>query len=260
MKKKICGILGFPLKKPRSIPIWKKFIKENKIHATMNEFQIQKKNLNKFLNFIKKDEDFLATAITMPYKTSLFKKVKIKDEHAKFAKSINLIKKIDNKIFGYNTDVFGAHFTISKKIKFFKNICIIGLGGSGNAIFNYLIKKYPNKKYYLISKKIFKKKKRVSIFRKLNHRILEQKMIIINCTPLGSSLKQNLINKTPIPINLFKYINKKSFIFDIIYSPKKTILSGQCKKYNIKFINGLLMNTIQAKKALNIVFNKNLKK
>ena len=43
MKKKICGIVGFPLKKPRSIPIWKKFIKENQINATMNAFEIQKK-------------------------------------------------------------------------------------------------------------------------------------------------------------------------------------------------------------------------
>lgn len=256
MEKKICGIVGFPLKKPRSIPIWKKFIKENQIHATMNGFQIQKKNLKKFMNFIKKDENFLATAITMPYKITLFKEVKIKDEFAKYAKSINLIKKTGNKIVGYNTDVFGAHFSISKEINFFENICIIGLGGSGNAIFNYLLKKYPKKNYYLISRKKYRKRKNVLMFKKFNSAILEKKMIIINCTPLGSSLKRSLVNKTPIPINLFKYINKQSFIFDIIYNPKKTILSKECKKYKIKFINGLLMNTIQAKKALNIVFKK----
>lgn len=254
MKKKICGIVGFPLKKPRSIPIWKKFIKENQINATMNAFEIQKKNLIKFINFIKKDENFLATAITMPYKISLFKEVNIKDEFAKYAKSINLIKKTGNKIFGYNTDVFGAHFTISKEIKFFENICIIGLGGSGNAIFNYLYKKYPKKKYYLISRNKSKKRRNVLVFKKFNSEILEKRMIIINCTPLGSNLKSSLLNKTPIPINLFKNINKKSFIFDIIYNPKKTILGKECKKYKIKFINGILMNTVQAEKALNIVF------
>ena len=29
--KKICGIVGFPLNKPRSISIWKKFFKKKKL-------------------------------------------------------------------------------------------------------------------------------------------------------------------------------------------------------------------------------------
>ena len=45
-------------------------------------------------------------------------------------------------------------------------------------------------------------------------------------------------------------------MFDIIYSPIQTILLKECKLHGLEGINGLRMNTLQAEKALNIVFNK----
>ena len=32
-----CGILGYPLKKPRSIPLWKKYFKQNSINSSMEK-------------------------------------------------------------------------------------------------------------------------------------------------------------------------------------------------------------------------------
>jgi len=256
IKNKICGIVGFPLKNPRSIPIWKKYFKKNKINSSMEEFQIKVSKINSFIKFMKFDEAFLATAVTMPYKLLLYKRVKIEDEFAKYAKSINLIYKKNNILYGYNTDIYGAISSIKNKISKFKTICIIGLGGSGTAIFNYLSKKYKKKLYILITKKKLKYKK-VKIFKGFDKYILAKEMLIINCTPLGSNLNSSLLNKSPVPLNLLSFINKKSFIFDIIYSPKKTILSKKCKKYKIGYINGLFMNTMQAKKALQIVFRNN---
>ena len=78
--------------------------------------------------------------------------------------------------------------------------------------------------------------------------------MIINCTPLGSDLKKKFKNKTPIKKNFLKKIKRKSLIFDIIYSPKLTILSKECKKRKIKYLNGIKMNTLQAVRALNLAF------
>ena len=78
--------------------------------------------------------------------------------------------------------------------------------------------------------------------------------LLINCTPLGSNLRKNYLNKTPINDRIFKYIDKNSTIFDIVYSPKITKLNKQSKKYGVNYLNGLLMNTAQAKRALKIVF------
>ena len=54
---------------------------------------------------------------------------------------------------------------------------------------------------------------------------------------------------------MFPYINKSSFVFDIIYSPKKTLLLV-FKKFKINCTNGIKMNTMQAQKALQFVFKK----
>ena len=62
----------------------------------------------------------------------------------------------------------------------------------------------------------------------------------------------------PIKKNILFYLNKKSVIFDVIYSPKKTILSKYYKKNKIKYFNGLNMNTAQAKRALQIAFGSKL--
>ena len=55
-------------------------------------------------------------------------------------------------------------------------------------------------------------------------------------------------------------MKKNVKVFDIIYSPKITVLSKNCKKLKIKYINGSKMNTIQAVKALNILKKKVLNK
>ena len=73
---------------------------------------------------------------------------------------------------------------------------------------------------------------------------------------MGSSLKKEFKKKIPIKEELIKEISKKSFIFDIIYSPEQTIFIKKCKILGLETINGIRMNTLQAKRALKIVFKK----
>ena len=223
----------------------------------MQKFEVSNSGFNNFLKKIRYSENFLAMAVTMPYKQKIISHLDALDNFATKTKSVNLVVKKKNKLIAYNTDIFGAIESIKHKLKIYNLIVIIGLGGTGTAIFNYLIKTYPNKKFVLISKKNknFFKKKEIVVLKKISKQILNKKALIINCTPLGSSLKKNLVNKTPLNKKNLIYINYKSFIFDIIYSPKKTILNSLCKKNNISYMNGIYMNTIQAKKALKIVFN-----
>lgn len=253
----INGIIGYPLKNPRSIPIWKHFFKKNKIKAGMFKFEIKPSDLKSFIGKIKSNKNFKATAVTMPYKNKIYNYVDKFDNFAKNAKSINLIVKKNKKLFGYNTDVYGANESIKKIINNYKFIIIIGLGGTGSAIFNFLKNRYKNKNFLLVSKK-FKVKKNVKtkVVKNLDKKILLNKSLIINCSPLGSNLKKSFISKSPIKKNLINSINKKSTIFDIIYSPQKTFLSKLLKKNKIKYINGKFMNTVQAIRALEIAFGK----
>ena len=86
---------------------------------------------------------------------------------------------------------------------------------------------------------------------------LKKKQLIINCTPLGSDLKLSFLNKTPLNQNQLKDLHKQSFIFDIVYKPKKTRLAYLCNKFKINYKNGLEMNTYQADIAINLLI-KNL--
>tara|TARA_B100000029_G_scaffold478467_1_gene524570 strand:+ start:255 stop:1043 length:789 start_codon:yes stop_codon:yes gene_type:complete len=255
-KKYICGIVGHPLKKPRSIPIWKKFFKKKKILSSMEKFDIDSNNFHKFISRIKKEKKFLAMAVTMPYKKKIIQYLRSMDSFAKKTRSVNLVVKKAGHLHGYNTDIFGALQSIKKEVNYHDKILIIGLGGTGQAIFNYLRKTFPKKYFILISSKSkrFFKAKNLILKKKLNKDIIKNRLLIINCTPIGSSLKKIFIKSTPIKKEFFKFINNKSFIFDIIYSPKKTVLNKLCKKHNIKYTNGTFMNTVQAERALKIVF------
>ena len=254
----LCGIVGHPLKVPRSIIIWKRYFNKNKISSSMEGFDLKPQHFSKFVEFIKKEKKFLAMAVTMPYKKKILKYLDKLDAYAFKTQSVNLVVKKSKLLLGYNTDVFGAIESIKKEIKLYDNILIIGLGGTGQAIYNFLSKTFKSKSFILISsksKKLFKRKNLILI-KKLNTKIIGKSSLIINCTPLGSSLKKNLIKKTPIKESQFRHINRTSFIFDVVYSPKKTKLSKLCKKYKIRYINGILMNTVQAQRALQIVFGR----
>jgi shikimate dehydrogenase len=248
-----CGIIGYPLKKPRSVKLWKDFFSKKKINSKMLEFNFNKLEFNKKIKKLLIEKEFLASAITMPYKTSIKKYVDVLNETAELSQSVNLIIKFKNKIYGFNTDVYGLLKSLSKNISF-KNIIIVGMGGSGNAIYNYINKKYK-KNFIIISSKKKKYGKNTKLFRALKYAEILQnkKYLIINCTPLGSNLSRKFIEKTPIENFILNKISKKSYVFDIVYKPKKTKLFYQCKKFKIKYKNGLEMNTFQGKKALDII-------
>ena len=110
--------------------------------------------------------------------------------------------KTKDKIYGYNTDVFGALESIKNKRK--KNIIIFGFGGTGEAIFRCIYKLYPQSKFQVVSKKknidSFNKN-RVKFVKKIDRDYLSKADLFINCSPLGSNLKKKFLKETPLKKN-----------------------------------------------------------
>ena len=249
-----CSIIGYPLKKPRSIVLWKKFFRKKKINSRMLPLEIKNKSFNKTIKNLKNDKNFLASAITMPYKIKINKMIDILDISSKLSGSTNLIIKKRNLFYGFNTDIYGFLESLGKRINM-KDIIIIGLGGAGMAIFKYIFKKYKKKNFILVTKKRIKKNARLKVYRKINTKKIEKekKYLIINCTPIGSDLQKSFIKLSPLSSSFLQYINKKSYVFDLIYQPEKNVLYQMCQKKKISYSNGLKMNTYQADKALKII-------
>ena len=250
-----CHIIGFPLKKPRSVKLWTEFFKQKKININMSALEVHPNNFVKEITRLKKDNHFLGSAITMPYKEKIIKHVIYGNQISKYSKSINLIiKNKKSELVGYNTDVLGALKSLEKVKK--KNIIIYGFGGTGKPLFYILKKKYKSSKFLIISSKKqvnIKKFKNVIVKKKIQKEDLFNLDLFINCSPLGSDLKKKFIKMSPLNRIHFKQINKKFFIFDIVYKPKKTLLNKICNDYGIKYLNGIKMNTIQAAEALKYI-------
>ena len=70
--KKYSLIIGLnPSKGARSPTLWNKVYKNLKINCKMYPADISKKNLSKFIEEIKKDKNFVGSAVTMPYKEDI---------------------------------------------------------------------------------------------------------------------------------------------------------------------------------------------
>lgn len=247
-----CHIIGFPLNKPRSVKIWRNFFKKKKKKITMTAKEIPPSQLKNFFSKIKSDKLFKATAITMPYKEKVINFIKYGNIISRQAKSINLIIKNKNSLIGFNTDVEGAMQTVKLVKK--KNIMIYGIGGTGKSILRVFLNKYKKSNFQLISSKRnleFTKKKNVNSSKIIVNEKLKDIDLFINCSPLGSDLKKKFKKNSPLSENQVKMLKNSCVVFDIVYSPSLTLLGKYCKKNDIKFLNGLKMNTIQANNALN---------
>ena len=115
------------------------------------------------------------------------------------------------------------------------------MGGTGTSIFNFY-KVNIKKKFFVVSKNLKLPKKMCLLPEILIIKYLRKK-IYYQLYPLGSNLKKSYLKLSPIPKTYFKRINKKSLIFDVIYDPKQTLLGKLARSNNIKFLNGLKMNT-----------------
>ena len=251
-----CHIIGYPLNKPRSVKIWKNFFKKKKIKCKMTAKEVHPKKLSDSLKKFKSDDEFLATAVTMPFKEKVLKYISYGNSTSKHAKSVNLILKKNNTLIGYNTDVVGALESV-KKIKK-KYIMIYGIGGTGKSILRVFQNRFKKSDFHIISSKKhseFKKYKNINISKKIKNEDLQKVDLFINCSPLGSNLNKIYMSKSPLLKNQIRLLKKSCVVFDIVYSPKLTILGKHCKEGNIRFMNGLKMNTIQAIYALEKVKN-----
>jgi len=247
-----CHIIGYPLNKPRSVPLWKNFFNKKKLKISMSELEIEPKNFNLKIKQLLKNKFFLASAITMPYKKKIVSKINFGNKISKYSNSINLIIKNKNNLIGYNTDVVGAILSV-KKIKK-KNIMIFGLGGTGKAILKVFSNLYKNSNFICISSKKQKELgKKIIIKKKIYKEDIENIDLFINCSPLGSNLSKKYISLSPLNEELIKSTKSKLTIFDIVYKPKVTKLNKLSKKYKRNYFNGLNMNTIQANEALRLV-------
>lgn len=191
-----------------------------------------------------REEEFGGMNVTIPYKQAVMKYLHEIDADAKEIGAVNTIKFTeDNKLIGYNTDVYGFQKSIEPLLeKHHKKALILGTGGASKAV-AYALKKL-NIEYRFVSRKLNDDH---LLYSALNKELLNEYSIIINCTPLGTF--PNINDAPNVP---YEFVTSQHLLYDLIYNPEKTTFLKNGEKNGAVIKNGLEMLELQAEKSWEI--------
>ncbi|AMC10584.1 shikimate dehydrogenase [Lutibacter profundi] len=238
------GLIG----KNISYSFSKKYFTEKFEKLGLNTFKYHNYDLPEIEEFpfilYQREDDFIGFNVTIPYKESIIKYLDEVEEEAQIIGAVNTIKVTpENKLIGYNTDVYGFQKSIKPILKqHHKKALILGTGGASKAI-SYALNKLEIENKFVSRKEL----ENNFLYSDLNENIMAKHTVIINCTPLGTS--PNIEDLPDIP---YKYITNKHLLFDLIYNPAETKFLKEGKKRGAIIKNGYEMLELQAEKSWEI--------
>jgi shikimate dehydrogenase len=218
-----------------------KFERENLFHSYEN-FDIP--SIEQFPKIISETPNLKGLNVTIPYKEEVIRFLNDLDETAQKIGAVNTIKISENgKLKGFNTDFYGFQKSIENFLPLKKKTALIlGTGGASKAI------AYALENLGFDFKFVSRKENSNSInYQSLNQALIENHLLIVNCTPLGTF--PNIHEYPPIP---YVFITENHLLFDLIYNPAETEFLKQGKIQGAKTANGLKMLELQAEKAWEI--------
>lgn len=232
------GLVGHPLGHSFS----------QEIHEAIGGYAYEIKDLdqNDFIQFMK-EKKFRGINVTIPYKEKVTEYLDFIDPVAQEIGAVNTVININNKLYGYNTDIFGITDLIKRNIRNLQNktALILGSGGTSKTA-EFALKKLGCKKIYKASRKK-RTENTENVTRYVTYDdlpfISEEISLIINTTPVGMYPKSET---SPIDLDGFK---KTEAVIDAVYNPIKTKLVYKAESLGIKSESGLYMLVSQAVKA-----------
>tara|TARA_B100000700_G_scaffold61724_1_gene67677 strand:- start:3477 stop:4217 length:741 start_codon:yes stop_codon:yes gene_type:complete len=237
------GLIGYPLVHSFSKKYFnEKFDNENIKNVSYQNYEL--KNINELKSLIKRNSDLRGLNVTIPYKEKVIKYLDKIDEKYLNIGAVNVIKIIDNKLFGINTDYEAFKITLKEWLdnSFNSKALILGTGGSSKSV--SLALKELNIDHNFVSRK--KRKNVFSYEELLDIKIFSNYKLIINTTPLGMYPKINLLPNIP-----YRLITKNYYLYDLVYNPETTRFLEKGKRKGAKIKNGLEMLHLQAELSWN---------
>ena len=177
---KFAGIIGYPLSHTLSPSMHNFIYQKLGIDVEYKKWEISPNNLKSHIEKIN-NENFIGANITVPYKEKI---VPLLDEirnEAKFTGAVNTIVKNNNKLIGYNTDVYGIEQTLDIKLMndVINNAVIFGAGGAAKAALFVLLQRGLNNLTIVFFEFIFIPFSSVKIFLILNLLILNLEFFFV---------------------------------------------------------------------------------
>ena len=233
------GLIGYPLSHSFSKAYFeKKFDRENILDAEFQNYSLE--HIEEFPALIESIQDLKGLSVTIPYKESIIPYLTELDETAQAVGAVNMIKFIDGKLIGYNTDAWGfAKSLLGMVSPDIKKALIIGNGGAAKAV-KYVLNRIGIQ-YQIVNRT---KTDGVLSFDELNDDFISSIQLLVQTTPVGTS--PNINEMPPIPMGA---ISSKHRAFDLIYNPEETLFLKSMRERGAKTKNGLEMLKAQAEES-----------
>ena len=177
--------------------------------------------------------------VTIPYKKEVIAFLQHSSPVVESIKACNCIRKFNNELYGYNTDVTGFEKSLLPFLKVHHtHALILGTGGASAAV-QWVLQKL-NIQFQVVSRK----GNANLTYDQLAASVIESHTLIINTSPLG--MFPNVNEAPPIA---YDAITAQHHLYDLVYNPTETLFmkNGLAKGATVQ--NGLAMLHIQAEES-----------
>ena len=240
------GLLGYPLTHSFSKRYFTEKFENENIDSTYQNFEID--NIDKFPDIIKNNPEIIGLNVTIPYKEQVIPFLDELNSSAREIGAVNTIKvkRTDSGIHlkGFNTDTYGFETSLKPLLKeYHKKALILGTGGASKAL-KYVLTKLGIE---FVSASIEELKENEIRYEDIDEKMMAERFLIINATPLGIFPKDDACANIP-----YEFITEEHLLFDLVYNPEVTqfMQKGLNKGATVK--NGYEMLLQQAIKAYKI--------
>jgi shikimate dehydrogenase len=233
------GLIGHPLKHSQSRFYFNERFEYEGLDCLYQHFDI--KSLEDLHDIIAKYPDLCGFNVTIPYKESIIPMLDEIDPIAKEVGAVNVVTITNDKLKGYNTDVYGFEQLLERAIngRDTSHALILGTGGASKAI-QYVLRQ-KGIPYSTVSRDATKGD---YTYDNLTDEVLISNPLIINATPLG--MFPQIDN---FPDLHYQGLTRKHTLIDLIYNPKETAFMELGQTWGAKVYNGMQMFEEQAKRS-----------
>ena len=235
------GLIGYPLSHSFSQKFFtEKFLQENIVNAKYDNFPIA--SIESFAGLWKENPNLEGLNVTIPYKKEVIPFLQHSSAVVQEINACNCIRKFNNELYGYNTDVIGFEKSLLPFLQpYHTHALILGTGGASAAV-QWVLEKLKIQ-FQVVSRKA----NNGLSYDQLAASVIESHTLIINTSPLG--MYPNTNEAPPIA---YEGITAQHHLYDLVYNPIETLFmkNGLAKGATVQ--NGLAMLHIQAEESWTI--------
>jgi shikimate dehydrogenase len=242
------GLIGYPLKNSFSENYFNsRFLSLALLDHVYRNFPIE--HISGITALLESHPHLQGFNVTIPHKQTIIPYLDELHENAREANAVNCVKisrsrNGEQKLIGYNTDVYGFEMSLLPLIEGRKPLqaLILGTGGAAKAVAFVL------RKHHIVYTFVSRKPGNDALtYEELNPETMASHTLIVNCTPVG------MFPDTEVaPLIPYAYITQKHIAYDLIYLPVETLFLKQFREQGATTKNGLEMLHLQAEKSWEI--------